>query len=96
MEGFEIGNSKKKVRVGSQLPLELKETLVAFLQCNEDVFACSQEDMLGVDLSMIVHRLNVDPSHRRQSRKEEVSPQTRIRRLQLKWRSYYKQASSGR
>ena len=36
--------------------------LVAFLRENQDVFAWSHEDMPGIDLSVMVHQLNVSPS----------------------------------
>jgi hypothetical protein len=64
LEEFEIGNPMKKVRIGTQLPQLMKEDLVAFLKCNSDVFAWSHEDMPGIDPSVIVHKLNVDPNHR--------------------------------
>jgi hypothetical protein len=64
LEDFELGDSKKKIRVGSQLSPEIKEALVAFLRLNEDVFAWSHEDMPGITPSVIVHKLMVDPSHR--------------------------------
>jgi hypothetical protein len=64
LEDFELGDSKKKVCVGTQLPPEIKEALVAFLRKNKDVFAWSHEDMLGIPLSVIAHKLMVDPSHR--------------------------------
>jgi hypothetical protein len=38
LEDFELGDSKKKIRVGSQLSPEIKEALVAFLRRNKDVF----------------------------------------------------------
>lgn len=41
----------------------MKEKLVVFLKCNSDVFAWSHEDMSGIDPSVIVHRLNEDPSY---------------------------------
>jgi hypothetical protein len=47
-----------------QLSPEIKETLVAFLRQNENVFAWSDEDMPGIPPSVIVHKLMVDPSHR--------------------------------
>jgi len=52
------------VSIGSQLPQLVKEDLVAFLKHNSDVFAWSHEDMPGIDPSVIVHKLNVEPSHR--------------------------------
>jgi len=36
---------------------------VAFLRNNTDVFAWCHEDMPGIDSSVILHRLNVDPNH---------------------------------
>jgi len=42
----------------------VKEELVAFLRHNNDVFAWSHEDMPGIDPSVIVHRLNVDPNYK--------------------------------
>ena len=39
-----------------------KQDLVQFLKENIDVFAWSHEDMLGIDPSVITHRLNVYPS----------------------------------
>lgn len=64
LEEFEIGDSGKKFHIGSQLPQPIKEDLVAFLRRNKDVFAWSHEDMPGIDPSVIVHKLNVDPNYR--------------------------------
>jgi hypothetical protein len=64
LEEFEMGDPKKRIRVDSQLPQRVKEDLVAFLRCNSDVFAWNYEDMLGIDPSVIVHKLNVDSNRR--------------------------------
>jgi hypothetical protein len=64
LENFELGDSKKKVCIGAQLPSEIKEALVAFLVKNKDVFAWSHEDMPGIPPSVITHKLMVDPGHR--------------------------------
>ena len=48
------------VQIESQLPRSLRDQLVDFLKEHRDVFAWSHEDMLGIDPSVIVHRLNVD------------------------------------
>jgi hypothetical protein len=63
LEEFEVGDAKKRVRIGSQLPQHMKEDLVAFLRCNNDVFTWSHEDMPGIDPSVVVHKLNVDLNH---------------------------------
>lgn len=64
LEEFEIIDSGKKIYIGSQLPQPMKKDLVAFLRRNKDVFAWSHEDMPGIDPSVIVHKLNVDPNYR--------------------------------
>jgi len=64
LEDFELGDSKKKIRVGSQLSPKIEEALVAFLRRNEDVFAWSHEGMPRIPPTMIVHKLMVDSSHR--------------------------------
>jgi hypothetical protein len=64
LEEFEVGDPEKKVRVGSQLAQDIKEKLVAVLHRNRDVFACCHKDMPGINPSVMVHKLNVDPSHR--------------------------------
>lgn len=63
LEDFEVSNPEKKVRVGLQLPQEIREKLVALLRRNKDVFVWSHEDMPGIDPSVITDKLNVVPSH---------------------------------
>jgi len=63
LEEFELDDSGKIVHIGSQLPQPMKEDLVAFLRRNKDVFSWSHEDMPGIDPSVIVHKLNVDPNY---------------------------------
>jgi hypothetical protein len=64
LEEFEVGAVGRKIGEGSQLPQRIKEELNAFLRHNSDVFAWSHEDMPGIDPSVIVHKLNVDPNYR--------------------------------
>ncbi|KAL5572615.1 hypothetical protein UlMin_022212 [Ulmus minor] len=40
----------------------VNEDMIAFLREHRDVFAWSHEDMPGIDPSIIVHRLNIDPN----------------------------------
>ena len=49
-------------RIGTLASPTVRLTLVAFLEKNQDVFAWSHEDMPGIDLLVMVHRLNVSPS----------------------------------
>ena len=48
--------------VGSKLAEDLKRLLIHFLKQNKHVFTWKQEDMGGIDLAIITHRLNVSPS----------------------------------
>ena len=48
--------------IGSKLAEDLKSPLTRFLRQNKDVFAWKQEDMGGIDPTVITHRLNVSPS----------------------------------
>ena len=49
-----------------------KQDLIQFLRKNIDVFAWSHEDMLGIDPSVITHRLNVHPSSKLACQKKKV------------------------
>jgi hypothetical protein len=64
LEELEVGGPGRRIKIGSLLPEGLKEELVIFLRSNSDVFMWNHEDMLGIDPSIIVHRLNVDPCSR--------------------------------
>ena len=54
----------KTTKVSTLLPLDLKRDFGKNLAENADVFTWSREDMLGIDPSFIVHRLNMDLSHK--------------------------------
>ena len=62
----------KKVLVGTLLTKKEKDELMTFLQENMDIFTWSHKDIPRVDLSMVVHRLNIDrkyPSVRQKKRR---------------------------
>ena len=50
------------VYIGSKLAKDIKIPLICFLKKNMEVFAWKQEDMGGIDPTVITHRLNVSPS----------------------------------
>ena len=52
----------KSTRIGANLERKIKKDLIRFLRENIDVFAWSHNNMLGIDLSVITHRLNIYPS----------------------------------
>ena len=53
---------ERMTRVGMLASQLIRNELMTFLRENQDVFPWSQEDMPGIDASVIVHRLNVSPS----------------------------------
>ena len=55
------GKTTKTTRIGTTLSPEMRSMLVQFLKENLDVFAWSHEDMLGISLKVIKHKLNVNP-----------------------------------
>ena len=52
--------------------MQIKKSLIQFLKNNKDVFAWSHEDMLGINPSIISHKLNVNPSIRPIKQKRRV------------------------
>ena len=62
----------KSTRIGADLEGKIKKGLICFLRKNIDVFAWSHEDMPGIDLSVITHRLNVHPSFKPVRQKKRV------------------------
>ena len=49
-------------RISTLASLSISQALTSFLRENQDVFAWSHEDMLEIDPSIMVHRLNVLPT----------------------------------
>ena len=62
----------KSTRIGADLDGKIKKDLIRFLRENIDVFAWSHENMSGIDLSVITHRLNVYPSSKPMRQKKRV------------------------
>ena len=52
----------RTTRMGTLASPMICQDLAGFLRMNQDVFAWSHEDMPGIDPSVIVHRLNVNPA----------------------------------
>ena len=49
-----------RTKMGTLASSLIRQDLTSFLRMNQDVFAWSHEEMPGIDLSVIVHRLNVN------------------------------------
>ena len=52
----------ERTRIGTLATQPVRQALITFLRENKDVFAWSHEDMPGIDLLIIVHKLSVSPS----------------------------------
>ena len=48
--------------IGMQADPSIRKELALFLKNNRDVFAWSHEDMPGISMNTMVHKLNVYPS----------------------------------
>ena len=62
------------------------QDLAAFLRMNQDVFAWGHEDMPGIDPSVTVHRLNVNPGSSPIRQKKQVFAQERDKAIAEKVR----------
>ena len=51
----------RTTRMGTMASQTVRQDLANFLKRNQDIFAWSHEDMPGIDPSVIVHRLHVNP-----------------------------------
>ena len=63
LEPLHLNNQPEHlVYIGSKLNEDIKSPLIRFLKQNMEVFAWKQEDMGGVDPTVITHRLNISRS----------------------------------
>ena len=68
-------NPEHLAYIGSKLAEDLRSLLTHFLKHNKDVFAWKQEDMGGIDLAIITHKLNVNPSFKPVKQKRSFAPE---------------------
>ena len=67
----------RMTRMGTLASPMIRQDLAGFLRMNQDVFAWSHEDMPGINPSVIVHRLNVNPASSPIRQKKRVFAQER-------------------
>ena len=67
----------RTTRMGTLASQMVRQDMASFLRMNQDVFTWSHEDMPGIDLSIIVHRLNVNPDSSPVQQKKRVFAQER-------------------
>ena len=66
---------ERTTRIGTLASPLIRQDLTAFLRMNQDVFAWSHKDIPGIDPSVIVHRLNVNPASSPIQQKKRVFTQ---------------------
>ena len=54
----------KVLKIGKNLPKEIRAAISEFLRKNLDIFAWAHSDMKGIDPSIISHHLNIYPSRK--------------------------------
>ena len=72
---FDELKPERTTRMGILSSWTVWQALTTFQKENQDVFTWSHEDMPGIDLSIIVHRLNVSPSFSPIRKKKRVFAQ---------------------
>lgn len=55
-------NPARSVKIGFELPVEVRSTLTKFLQDTTYIFAISPHEMLDIDPDTVCHSLNMDSS----------------------------------
>ena len=76
---------ERMTRINTFTSPPIHQALTTFLQEKQDVFASSQEDMPGIDPSIMVHRLNVSPFFPHIYQKKRVFAQERNRAIMKKF-----------
>ncbi|XP_074378137.1 uncharacterized protein LOC141719655 [Apium graveolens] len=59
----DLKTGDKKVLIGKDLSQKIEANLVNFLTTRLDAFVWEHDDITGIDLTVIIHKLNVDPSY---------------------------------
>ena len=60
---LEGSRPEQTIKIGSDLEDSLRVPLLEFLRRNTNCFAWTYEDMVGIDLAVVTHKLNVDPAY---------------------------------
>ena len=79
LEEVLLDNSRPKrtTRIGTLASSPVRQALTVFLRENQNVFAWSHKDMPGIDPSIIVHKLNLNPDSLPVRQKKRVFAQER-------------------
>ena len=55
------GENEKPFKIGVNFPKDMKPELIALLKEFREIFAWSYQDMPGLDIEIVVHRILVKP-----------------------------------
>jgi len=58
---LETREGKKEVKIGTSMTAPIRQDLITLLEEYQDIFAWSYQDMLGLDLDIVQHRLPLNP-----------------------------------
>ena len=77
LEEILLNNSRPKqtTRISTLASPPIRQALTTFLKENQDVFAWNHEDMPRIDLSVMMHKLNVSPIFPHVRQKKQVFAQ---------------------
>ena len=68
---------KRMTKIGTLANWPVRQTIATFLRNNQEFFTWNHEDMMGIDPSVMVHRLNASPSFPPVRQKKRVFAQER-------------------
>lgn len=80
---IDANDNSKVVKIGGSLDRIIRETLIAFLKSNKNVFAWTYEDMPGISPDHIMHSLNVNPDCLPVKQKKRTFNQERNEAIQV-------------
>ncbi|KAL0455805.1 UNVERIFIED_CONTAM: hypothetical protein Slati_0919700 [Sesamum latifolium] len=58
------GDPDKITKIGSKMKEDVREHVISCLRKNKDIFAWTPQNLEGIDLGVITHHLNLDPTIR--------------------------------
>jgi hypothetical protein len=79
---------EKFIHIGPDLLEDEKDSLIAFLHKNQDVFAWSANDLHGVSRNLAQHNLNVTKGEKPRKQKLRKMSVERAERRKQKYRDY--------
>ena len=65
-------DSSKALKIGKNLPDEIREAISKFLRQNLDVFTWAHSNMEGIDPNIMSHCLNIDPNRKSVRQKRQA------------------------